>query len=80
MQLGIYSLKKILFEGAAKSVNVKAVHGELTILDFHRPLITMLVPGRIRVTDNEGREQSFAVQSGFLEVKPGSEVNLLVDE
>ncbi len=80
MQLSVYSLKRVLFEGGAKSLNVKAVHGELTILDHHRPLIAMLGDGPVRIVREDEREEQLSVRGGFVEVKPGSVVNVLVDE
>lgn len=80
MILGIYSLKRILFEGEVKSVNLKAADGELTILNHHRPLITALAAGPVKIIDAKENESTVPIQSGFLEVKPGSMVNMLVEE
>lgn len=80
MILGIYSLKRILYEGEAKSVNLKAVRGELTILDHHRPLIAALNKGPVKITGADEKQVTMTIRSGFLEVKPGGVVNLLVDE
>jgi F-type H+-transporting ATPase subunit epsilon len=80
MKLNVYSLKKILFEGEASSVNCKTVSGEITILDNHRPLISMLVPGVLKITDAEQKESYFPVKSGFLEVQGGNQVRFIIDE
>ncbi|HEY4524131.1 MAG TPA: ATP synthase F1 subunit epsilon [Candidatus Paceibacterota bacterium] len=79
MQLKIYSLKKVLFEGEAKSLTVRSIGGELTILDNHLPLITMLQAGPVTITDKSGQITKIDVSAGFLEVKPNSEVKILAD-
>ncbi len=79
MHLHIYSLEKPTFERDAVSVNVKTAIGELTIMDNHRPLIVPLAKGPIRITDLESKETLFEADGGLLEVKPGSEVTILLD-
>lgn len=78
MRVAVYSLEKILYEGEASAVNAKTAMGEITILDHHRPLISMLTPGAVKVTGPEG-DKFFDVQSGFLEVEPQNRVRLLVE-
>ncbi len=80
MKLSVYSLKKILFEGEAEAVNARTASGEITILDHHRPLISMLQPGTLRITDNKKQDHFIPVSSGFLEVNSENQVRFLVDE
>ncbi len=83
MVLHVYSLRKPVFNKEAKAVNVKTAMGELTILSNHRPLITLLEKGPIKVTDNNDKEHVIEATGGFIEVLPaaklGGEVNILVD-
>ena len=72
MHLGIYSLEKVLYRGEASSVNCPTESGEITILDHHRPLISLLKKGIIKVLDENKKEHYIPVLSGFLEVKPGN--------
>ena len=78
MKLSIYSLKNILFQGDALSLNCKTVMGEITILDNHETLITVLSAGVMKVVDKEKKEYFFEIKSGFLEVKPSNEVRCIV--
>lgn len=71
MKLSVYSLKKILFQGEAKAVNCKTSNGEITILDNHRPLISSLREGIIKVIDKNEKEYYIPVSSGFLEIGGG---------
>lgn len=80
MKLGIYSLKKILFQGNAESVNVKTASGEITILDHHRPLISIVKPGTITVVDAAKKAHYIPVSSGFVEVTSSNQAKLIVDE
>jgi len=80
MKLGVYSLQKVLFQGDAKSVNCNTRSGEITILDHHEPLISILEKGTIKIVDNNGQESYIPVSSGFLEVDSGSQAKILVEE
>ena len=79
MKLSVYSLKNILFQGEALSLNCKTVMGEITILDHHETLITVLSAGILKVLDENKKEHFFEIKSGFLEVKPDSEVRCIVE-
>lgn len=79
MKLSVYSLKKILFQGEASSLNVKTVMGEITVLDNHETLITVMSAGVIKIVDKNKKENFFPVKSGFLEVKPGNEVRCIIE-
>lgn len=80
MKLGIYSLDKILFQGEATELNCKTAMGEITVLNHHRPLITMLTKGRVKVIDEKSKEHLFEASSGFLEVQPGNSARVIVEE
>jgi F0F1-type ATP synthase epsilon subunit len=80
MKLSIYSLKKVLFQGNAQLLNCKTQMGEITVLDNHEPLITVLTQGTARVDDESGKAHYFEIKSGFLEVKEGSEVRCIVEQ
>ena len=80
MKLSIYSLKNILFQGNASSLNCKTVMGEITVLDNHETLITVLSAGVAKIIDENKKEQFFEIKSGFLEVKPGNEVRCIVEQ
>jgi F-type H+-transporting ATPase subunit epsilon len=79
MKLGIYSLKKVLYEGEASSVNAKTASGEITILDNHAPLISILKKGVIKIIDGVNKEHYFPIGGGFLEVR-SNDAKLIVEE
>jgi len=80
MKLSVYSLKNILFQGQALSLNCKTVMGEITVLDNHENLITVLGAGIMKVVDENKKENFFTITSGFLEVRPGNEVRCIVEQ
>lgn len=80
MKVGVYSLQKVLFQGDAKSVNLNTRAGEITILDHHEPLISILEKGTITILDKDQQEIFIPVASGFLEVDSNSQAKILVEE
>ena len=54
--------------------------GEITVLDNHETLITVLASGIIKIVDNLQKEHFFPIKSGFLEVKADNEVRCIVEE
>lgn len=79
MRLHIFSLEKPALERDVASVNLKTAVGELTILDNHRPLIAPIAKGAIRIVEREGAEQIIESVGGLLEIRPGSDVTILLD-
>lgn len=80
MQLDVYSLKQILFEGEAVSLNCKTADGEITILDHHRPLITTLEAGPLTIIDTNQKINYINISNGFLEMTPENHLKLIVEE
>ncbi len=80
MQIGIYSLEKVLYHGEAREVNCVTKSGEITILDHHEPLISVLAKGVMKGVDEGNREHYFSVGSGFLEVNSRNQAKILVEE
>jgi len=80
MKLGIYSLEKVLYRGDAIEVNCRTKSGEITILDHHEPLISILAKGTVKVVDENKKEWYIPVSSGFLEVNSKNQAKILVEE
>ena len=81
----IVSLEKRLYKGEVKAIIAPTTSGQVTILPNHIPLITHLEAGELRLKVDEGQgiyapDTIFvAVSGGFLEVKPGSRVDIIAD-
>ena len=69
-QCDIVSARGEIFSGKVAMVFAVGVAGELGIYPRHAPLFTKLKPGTVRVRDEAGEDQFFAVYGGILEVQP----------
>lgn len=79
MRITIASLKGIQFEGEAAALNVKTTSGEITLLNHHRPLITVLEPGTATITMPDGGRRELPLGGGFLEMGTGNTLSVLMD-
>lgn len=79
MQLKILSLNKVEYEGEVAGLNVKTESGEITVLNGHRPLVSVLVPGTAQIMTSDNKRLPFNIRSGFLEMDGDNRLNLLVD-
>jgi F-type H+-transporting ATPase subunit epsilon len=66
--LSILTPDRVVLEQRVVSVIAPGSMGYLGILANHAPLMTDLVPGKLTLRDEAGREQLFAISGGFLEV------------
>ncbi len=57
-----------LFDAEATLMTVPSVEGVATILAHHEPLIALLKKGTISLTDTNGKEMEFPIETGVLEV------------
>ena len=78
MRITILSLKGVEYEGEIKSLNIKTQAGEITVLDRHIPLISILEKGVAVVTDMKGNIKKLSVNSGFLKVGKQNSATVLV--
>jgi F-type H+-transporting ATPase subunit epsilon len=69
MRIEIVSAEKEIFSGEVDSVTAMGEAGEVGISPGHTPLLAPLKPGEIRLY-KDGKEDSFYVSSGILEVQP----------
>ena len=70
IRVDIVSAEKAIFSGEAAMVFAPAVMGEVGIAPRHTPLITRLVPGEVRIKHPDGKEESFYISGGMLEIQP----------
>ena len=79
MKVNIYTIQSTLFEGEVEKLIAKTPMGEITVLDNHLPLVTTLVGPEIHIIDKESKKSIIEIVSGFLEVRPESEVVILAN-
>ena len=75
----VLSPKGVEFEGEAKSFNVKTRVGEITILDHHHPLMTILERGSCIIKTANGTRCEIPIQSGFLEMDQHNNLTALIN-
>lgn len=79
MTLTVYSLKGIQFSGEIRSLNVNTKSGEITILNNHRPLISVLEKGIAKIGLLDNTRQELEISSGFLEMDDKNNLSILID-
>lgn len=71
-QLDIRTPEGMAWQGNASIVTLPGRMGRFQVLVNHAPLLTELEVGEIRITDESGKEISFASSGGFAEVRLNS--------
>lgn len=79
MRLSIYAIQKTIFEGEVESLTLPTPIGEITVLDGHIPLVSLVKGGEVRYTLS-GTKKTLSLNGGVLEVRPQSEVVILAEE
>ena len=67
LKLEIIRPEKIIFSDDAKMITLPSYEGDLSILQNHISIITLLRPGIIKVQKNGGNFEEFFVQDGAVE-------------
>ena len=68
MNLEIVTPDKTVFEGEAQLVQLPGLDGSFEILNHHMPMIAGLAKGKVKVIDNDKKENFFEINGGVLEV------------
>ncbi|MGO2415426.1 F0F1 ATP synthase subunit epsilon [Cobetia crustatorum] len=74
----IVSAEKGIFSGLVERLVAAGSEGDLGIMPGHAPLLTVLLPGPVRIQRQGGAEEIYYVSGGFLEVQPNL-VSVLAD-
>ena len=76
IEVDIVSAEGEIHSGTASMVFAPAKMGEVGIAPRHPPMLSPLNPGEVRVQDADGKEESFYITGGLLEVQPHAVVVL----
>ena len=68
MRLEIITPDKSVFEGEVNLIQLPGIDGSFEILNNHAPLISVLKKGKIKIRDDQDKEQFFEVNGGVIEV------------
>lgn len=74
----IVSAEDSIFSGLVELLVASGSEGEVGVCYGHAPLLTSLKPGPIRIKKQNGEEEIYYINSGFLEVQPHA-VTVLAD-
>jgi F-type H+-transporting ATPase subunit epsilon len=67
--LEIVTPERVVFTGEATSLSAPGALGGFQILYDHAPFLSSLTPGEMKVKDVQGKDTTYAVSGGFVEVK-----------
>ena len=71
MRLTIHTIESTLFNRDVLSMTISTESGEITVLEHHAAIVSLVRPGRIKIIEPQGREEIVQFEtSGFLEVEP----------
>ena len=80
MKTSVISLTGRIFDGEAKAVHVTTESGDITVLDHHEPILTVLAAeSQIRIEALSNGQESFVARNGFLHLNGDNELTILVD-
>ena len=78
LEVDLVAADRKVWSGEARMVSAPAAEGEVGILAGHSPLLAVLRPGTVRITDAAGATQAVRIDSGFLSVD-SDHVTVVVD-
>lgn len=65
----IVTPERIVYTNEVEMVIAPTVDGEIGILPLHSPIVTVLVPGELRVRYNDNKDvEWFAISGGYMQV------------
>ncbi|AEQ53165.1 F0F1 ATP synthase subunit epsilon [Pelagibacterium halotolerans] len=79
VKIEIVSPEVLVLSAQARSVIVPGSEGYLTVMGDHAPLMAVLKPGFVTVTDTSGAVSSFFVGGGFADISDAG-VTILAEE
>ena len=78
MKIEIITPEKKVFEEDIKSVRVPGKKGSFQVLKDHAPIVSTLENGQVIMVDMDGKESTFEINGGVIEVK-ANKIILLAD-
>ncbi|MBN1460791.1 MAG: F0F1 ATP synthase subunit epsilon [Armatimonadetes bacterium] len=77
-EVSILAPDHALFEGRVRSIVAPGVDGYFGVLARHAPMIAQLGTGVLSVATEQGKQEFFACNAGFMEIEP-DQVTILAD-
>lgn len=67
LRVELVAADRVVWSGEATEVSARTAEGDIGVLRDHAPLLSLLVPGLVRIDSTEGRVVA-AVEEGFISV------------
>ena len=77
VQVEIITPERVFYTGEATMIEFTSVEGDMGVYKNHIPLTTVLAPGIVTITEEDGQKKA-AVHAGFAEIL-GDKVTLLAE-
>lgn len=68
MTLEILTPEKKIYSGDVYGVQLPGIGGSFEVLDKHAPMVSALKAGSLKILVNKTTNESYSIQSGFVEV------------
>lgn len=68
----------VVYKDEIDQITIPTQQGEITVLPHHLPLVSVLVPGELKVVKDK-QERFIACTRGFVEVLPNNKIVILAD-
>lgn len=68
LHVELVAADRTVWSGEASQVVARTADGDLGVLTGHAPLLSLLIPGVVEITESEGSTLLAAVEEGFLAV------------
>lgn len=68
LHVSMVAADRVVWSGKAKEVMARTVEGDLGILTGHSPLMSLLIPGLVRIDSEDGETVNAVVGDGFISV------------
>jgi len=68
LQLELVSADRVVWSGEASMVLARTTDGEIGVLANHTPVLSVLLPSAVEITEADGGRQYAVIDGGFLSV------------
>ncbi|TXJ06596.1 MAG: F0F1 ATP synthase subunit epsilon [Aeromicrobium sp.] len=79
LHVSMVAADRVVWSGKAKEVMARTVEGDLGILSGHSPLMSLLIPGVVRIDSEDGETVRAVVGDGFISVA-NNEVSIISED
>lgn len=76
--LSILTPENTVFQDQVYSIIIPGADGYFEVLAYHAPIISLIQPGKLTITDKNHQKFVYAVTAGIIEVSQ-NKANLLID-